>query len=95
MENKFKDQIRTAYLECVDENERAETIVTMAELYDITPMHVRQVLQDQKVYKVKEGKTEKEQYAEALWAITQIDRKEWMKLTLKAQKKLMEIFRNG
>ena len=86
-------QIISVYGEAETEEERNETVGCLAVFYDLTEMAVRQILQAEKVYVKKEGKTEKEQYASALWAVTNIKESEWMKLTLQAQKDLMAIFR--
>lgn len=92
---KEKFQIKTIYDMAEDEDERIETITECAILYESTQMEIRQMLQDEGVYVKKEGKSEKEQFAVALWAITGVDKKEWLKLSLKAKKQLMEYFRNG
>lgn len=76
-------------------DERDETVVALAEEYGVNEMEVRQDLQTQKVYVEKEGKTEKEQYAIALSIVTGVEAKEFMKLTFKAQKQLMDVFRGG
>ena len=85
--------ICSLYNEASTEEERVETIKELAEGYNMTQMEVRQILQEHKVYKAKEGKTPKQQYAAALEAVTLIPAKEWMKLTFKSQQALMDIFR--
>ena len=87
--------IVNVYKDCENEQEREDTVVDLAGLYKTTKTEIRKLLQDAKVYVAKEGKTEKQQYAAALWAITNISEKEWMKLTLKSQKELMKIFRGA
>ena len=93
--SKQREFIRNAYKECVDEDERVETIEDFAEFYEVPQYEIRQVLQDGGVFVKKEGKTEKEQYAKALYAVTLIAEKEWMKMTLKSMVKLMEIFKGS
>jgi len=88
-------QIVAVYKDAETEAERQESIVALAKEFGVSEMYIRQVLQIEKVYKVKEGKTEKEQYAHALWAITGIDKKQWMKLSLQAKKDLMEVFKRN
>ena len=92
---KDKLQIKTIYVMAEDEAERMEAINVLAESYNVSSMDIRQILQEYGVYGKKEGKTVKEQYAAALYAVTNIPTKEWMKLRLESQQKLMEIFRNG
>lgn len=90
-----REFIRNAYKECIDEEERIETIEEFAEFYEVPQYEIRQVLQDVGVFVKKEGKTEKEQYAKALYAVTLIAEKEWMKMTLKSMVKLMDIFKRS
>jgi DNA-directed RNA polymerase specialized sigma subunit len=90
-----KDMIITAYKDCETEAERTETVTEFASLCGVGEYEVRQVLQEAKVYYAKEGKTQKEQYANALYAVTGIQPKEWMKLAFKSQEKLMKIFKDS
>jgi len=90
-----KKFIRGAYAECLDEAERTETIEDFSEHYEVPMYEIRQVLQDQGVFVKKEGKTEKEQFARALYAVTLIPEKEWMKMTLKSMIKLMNVFKGS
>ena len=92
---KDKLQIKTVYTMAESESERIDAIDVLAESYSISVMDVRQILQEYGVYGKKEAKTVKEQYAAALYAVTAIETKEWMKLRLDSQKKLMDIFRNA
>jgi len=72
-----------------------ETIEEFSEFYETPLYEIRQVLQDGKVFVKKEGKTEKEQFARALYAVTLISEKEWMKMTLKSMRKLMQVFKGS
>ena len=90
-----KQEIVKAYKDCETEAERVETVELMADWYNTTEMEVRQIIQAENAYVTKEGKTTKEQYAAALYAVTGISTKEWMKLTFKSQEKLMKIFRGS
>ncbi len=92
---KDKLQIKTVYTMSETESERIEAIKILAETYNVSTMDIRQILQEYGAYGKKEGKTVKEQYAAALYAVTNIPAKEWMKLRLESQQKLMGIFRNG
>ena len=91
--DKQKEDLVQVYKDCENEQERNETVTEMAAHYNTTEMEIRQILQVERVYKKVEGKTTKEQYANALYAITGIPSKEWMKLTFKSQEKLMNIFK--
>lgn len=93
LNDKAKRVIKECYVDSADETERKEAIVELAELLESSQMEVRQFLQDEGIYMKKEGKTDKQQYATALWAITGISEKEWMKLTYKSQIALMGIFK--
>jgi hypothetical protein len=93
--NKQIEFLCNAYKECLDEEERIETIEEFAQFYEVPQYQIRQTLQNKGVFVKKEGKTEKEQYANALYAITLIPQKEWMKLTLKSKKALMEVFKGS
>ena len=84
-----------AYGECINEQERNEVVEDFSEFYEVPLYEIRQVLLNQGIYKKKEGKTEKEQLARALYAITLISEKEWMKLTIKSLTKLMDVFRKS
>jgi len=90
-----QDLICEVYQDCENEAERLETVKEMADYHKVGEMEIRQVLQIRKLYKKTEGKSEKEQYANALYAITLIPPKEWMRLTLKSKKKLMKLFKEG
>ena len=95
MKQESRNQCATLYKECNTEEERIDTVTALSEAYELNEMEIRQVLQTEGVYIMKEGKTSKEQYAHALWSITNIPAKEWMKLTAKSQKTLMDIFKKG
>ena len=88
-------QMAAVYQDTQTEEERVALVKEFAKVYNATEMEVRQALQEAKVYRAKEGLSEKQQYAKALWAITNISEKEWMKLTADSQKRLMAIFRSG
>ncbi len=90
-----KELIIAVYKDCATEEEREETVQEFAAHYKVSTFEIRQVLQEAKVYQTKEGKTAKEQYANALYAVTGILPKEWMKLTFKSQQKLMKIFKES
>ena len=85
--------IVVVYKDSADDADREDSIKVLAGEFNVTQMEIRQTLQAAKVYVDKIGKTEKEQYAAALYAVTLIPAKEWMKLTAKSQKALMAIFR--
>jgi hypothetical protein len=87
--------IRECYRDSVTEQERKDTILELSTMLGISTMDIRQFLQLEGMYMNKEGKTTKEQYANALWAVTGITKKEWMKLTLKSQRHLMDIFKRS
>lgn len=93
MKQLTRDLCILLYKECENEEERNDMVSALAERQNTSEMEIRQILQIEGAYVVKEGKTEKEQYAQALWSITNIPVKEWMKLTIKNQKALMEIFK--
>ena len=87
--NRNKEIVLLAYRECETEEEREETVKDMAAFIHTSTMEIRQLLQAEKAYKsVETQKTEKEQYASALRAVTNVEEKEWMKFSLKGQKKM-------
>lgn len=92
---KDKLNIKVSYQMCEDEDERVEMIGDLAMLYETSQMEIRQILQSYGVYEKKEGKTEKAQYARALWSVTGVPEKEWLKISLKAKKQLMEWIKDG
>ncbi len=92
---KQKLAVAKAYTLAEDEQDRAETIECLAKDFETTQMDIRQILQDFKVFVKKEGKTVKQQYAKALWSLTNIPEREWMKLTFDSQQKIMEIFKRS
>lgn len=78
-----------------EEHEKKALIKELSSVYQEPQFQIRQVLIDAKVYGKQEAKSQKEQYAEALWAVTGIPRQEWMKLRLDSKKQLMEIFKQA
>ena len=95
LDKKQIELVKEIYLEADCEADREETVVEIAREFDMTMMQVRQLLQIEKVYKEKEGKTEKVQYANAVAAVTGKPAKGWLKLTLPELKCLMEVFKGG
>jgi hypothetical protein len=88
-----KNMMTSVYRDCADEAEREETVQDFVAHFNVAEWEIRHALQDANVYKKQVGKTEKEQYAAALAAVTGISAKEFLKLSLKAQIKLMDVFR--
>jgi len=88
-----RETIVAVYQAAETSSERDETIKELANESGLKQFQIRQILQEEKVYVEKEGRTEKESYAYALSCVTGIDQKEFMKLSLKAAVKLMGVFR--
>ena len=87
--NRNKEIILLAYGECETEEEREETVKDMAAYVHTSTMEIRQLLQAEKAYKsVEATKSPKEQMANALEAVTQVESKEWMKLSIAGQNKM-------
>tara|TARA_R110000851_G_scaffold202599_1_gene354361 strand:- start:216 stop:506 length:291 start_codon:yes stop_codon:yes gene_type:complete len=92
----LEDQLNVAmlYEECENEWQKKTCIAELADFYGLQEYNIRQVLIEQKVYAEK-TKSEKEQYATALWAVTDIEESEWAKLKVKTLKKIMAIFQRN